>query len=456
MDPQPQSSPALLAAGLVVSLLAIGGMAYTGLQLGFVPGMQGSLSAAVSRTAPLKVISPNGGEVWTAGSTQNITWSGGAQSWKVSLLIMNEERTKTVNAIAPNVANTGSYAWTIPSDIPAGRYYLRAACTNCKSNVQNRTDFSDAPFIVAPAAPVNVVLSGTPSIQVTQNEGSSDTVTAKISFEVAAAEKDVWIAKKTAMSETPLKGHITQYYADGTTGIVSTAGDAVLVASGSTTGDSASGFKVLANTTRSFTLTITGTAHTTGVVGYKIVGIGYDTDLIVDTTSPVYSSGLADFKTQFVTATAVNNGPISISVISESAVSNDSDGADTGTFKIRYKLTAGGSPIYVSKLTTLGVGPRYRVWRAGSGSSINLSLTPATLVNLSTAATTPNGNYRIEAGQSQTFDLTVAVPVGQIGIADYYRLSLSDIYWDTDDDATPDQDYILPLLQTDYLYLDNG
>jgi hypothetical protein len=371
--------------------------------------------------------------------------------------------TTFVGAGATNVSVMNAvYTPTTP-----GTYLIRL-CANmihtgttviAESNITNNCGLQSVIRVSSSTTTVlsNVTLNGTPSMLVTTHAGSSDTYTAAIPFKVTAGAQDVWIANKSAMSETPLKGYITQYYATGYTGIANVAGDVVVSASGSTANDSSSGFKVPANGTRTFTLKVSGTGNITGLVGYKIIGIGYDTDSTVDSGSPIYSAGLlTDLKTPLAMVTAAMTGPIDFSVVSKSAVSDYSNGPDTGTFKVLYKLTAGINPIYVSRSTTLGVGTRYFVQRSNSVSSIDLTKTPAMLTNLSTSTPTANGNYRIGAGQSQTFELKVTVPIAQIGIAEFYRLNLGDIYWDTDDDATPDQDYILPLIRTDYLYLDNG
>jgi len=190
--PNPQSPDSIGApqiAGLLFGFLALGGLGYTGLQLGFVPGMQDSLPAAVSRAEHLKVTSPNGEEVWTVGSTQNITWSGGLTGWKMDLLLMDEAQTETIKTIATSTANTRSYPWTITSDISAGRYSLKVACKNCKSNVSGRTDFSDAAFTISTSSSMVTLLSSRAWVDDRQKEINFD-----LTYRVSSGSNPIYIS----------------------------------------------------------------------------------------------------------------------------------------------------------------------------------------------------------------------------------------------------------------------
>jgi hypothetical protein len=69
-------------------------------------------------TSSLSVSSPNGGESWLVGSTQNITWStsGTLANVKIEFSTNGGTSYSTIIASAPN---TGSYSWTVPNSASA-------------------------------------------------------------------------------------------------------------------------------------------------------------------------------------------------------------------------------------------------------------------------------------------------------------------------------------------------
>jgi len=69
----------------------------------------------ISTTSSLSVVSPNGGESFTAGSTQNITWtSTDVANIKIEYSINNGTSWGTIIASTPAAA--GSYSWTVPNN----------------------------------------------------------------------------------------------------------------------------------------------------------------------------------------------------------------------------------------------------------------------------------------------------------------------------------------------------
>lgn len=80
----------------------------------------GSIEIKQSLT-PLRIISPQSG-FFDQGSTMNILWEAKrAEKLKISL-VKNDSLERV---IASNINNTGSYAWTIPYNVPPGIYQLR-------------------------------------------------------------------------------------------------------------------------------------------------------------------------------------------------------------------------------------------------------------------------------------------------------------------------------------------
>jgi hypothetical protein len=97
------------------------------------------------------VTSPNGGEVWQAGSTKNITWNTtGVGSVKIEYTINNGVNWITIVESTPS---TGVYTW---SNVP------NSPSTNCKIRILDATDgqpsdLSDDFFTIASEEVINVV-----------------------------------------------------------------------------------------------------------------------------------------------------------------------------------------------------------------------------------------------------------------------------------------------------------
>jgi len=72
-------------------------------------------------STPLAVTSPNGGEVWAAGSTHDITWTQTGLTGSVTLdLYKGWEYQKTLGTAD---ASAGTFSWAIAADEPAGADY---------------------------------------------------------------------------------------------------------------------------------------------------------------------------------------------------------------------------------------------------------------------------------------------------------------------------------------------
>jgi hypothetical protein len=64
------------------------------------------------------VLSPNGGENWNGGEAHNITWSLTSSITSVNIDLSLDGGNSWL-PVASNVANSGSYPWTVPSSIDA-------------------------------------------------------------------------------------------------------------------------------------------------------------------------------------------------------------------------------------------------------------------------------------------------------------------------------------------------
>jgi hypothetical protein len=97
----------------------------------------------------LKVLVPNGGEIWKVGETYEIKWES-SQVDKINIELFAGE--KKAQTIAENVsAGDKSYKWTIPQTISSGKIYRVKIYDSKDSSV---SDVSDRPFAIeAPAPP---------------------------------------------------------------------------------------------------------------------------------------------------------------------------------------------------------------------------------------------------------------------------------------------------------------
>ena len=102
----------------------------------------------------ITLISPNGGEVWTPGSTQTIRWSSTSPTNtlgpNVKIQLWKDYGVKL--EIVYSTPNTGSYVWTIPSTLTTGTNYsmLIMGCTlnTAGSCTDYIIDMSDVDFTI--------------------------------------------------------------------------------------------------------------------------------------------------------------------------------------------------------------------------------------------------------------------------------------------------------------------
>ena len=104
------------------------------------------------QTSSIRVNSPNGGETWQAGSTQNIQWSSTyVTNIKIEYSADNGINYSTIIASTP--ASAGQYSWVVPNN----------PSTNCKIRISNSSnltvyDVSDAVFTISPLTAVISVI----------------------------------------------------------------------------------------------------------------------------------------------------------------------------------------------------------------------------------------------------------------------------------------------------------
>jgi len=106
-----------------------------------------------SPTSSIQITSPNGGENWQAGSTQNITWTS-TNVTNAKLEYTTDSGTNWSTIIASTPASGGSYAWTIPGT-PSAECKVRVTDINDST----KFDESDSLFTI-----FNGPCPGTPTV----------------------------------------------------------------------------------------------------------------------------------------------------------------------------------------------------------------------------------------------------------------------------------------------------
>ncbi|HOX97393.1 MAG TPA: hypothetical protein PL066_03540 [bacterium] len=102
-------------------------------------------------TAPtVQVLSPNGGEVWYNDTVYNITWNASddvALDPNPIYLYYSINNGSSWNLIASNLANSGSYAWTLPN---INSQYVKVRVSAYDSSANLGSDESDGFFTIRP------------------------------------------------------------------------------------------------------------------------------------------------------------------------------------------------------------------------------------------------------------------------------------------------------------------
>lgn len=104
-----------------------------------------SESFTIAGHPDIVVTSPSGGETLTPGGTATITWTSNVAAVGSEVKLKLYEMSTLQLVISQGTANTGSFVWNIPVDLPESNYYYMAV--QSKSNV-NIVDVSDDRFYV--------------------------------------------------------------------------------------------------------------------------------------------------------------------------------------------------------------------------------------------------------------------------------------------------------------------
>jgi hypothetical protein len=109
-----------------------------------------TITAPDTTSPTVTVTSPNGGESWAAGSVHNITWTATDNVAVTSVdILYSTDGGVTFTSIASGIANTGTYAWTVPNT-PTTNGFVKVVAHDGSGNVGQ--DVSNAAFTIS--APV--------------------------------------------------------------------------------------------------------------------------------------------------------------------------------------------------------------------------------------------------------------------------------------------------------------
>jgi len=131
------------------------------------------------------VTSPNGGESWAGGSTQNITWTASDSNMANTPITIEYYNSTAWVGIVTDEADDGTYEWTLPSDLNTVTTRVKVTAEDIEGNTGS--DLSDADFTIdssEPAAAVdsldpNPTSDTTPTFFGQANDGVSPVVSAQ-------------------------------------------------------------------------------------------------------------------------------------------------------------------------------------------------------------------------------------------------------------------------------------
>jgi hypothetical protein len=178
--------------------------------------------------------SPNGGEVWGAGSSHSITWNSGSitdallKNDPVTLSYSTDGGVTFSNTIATKLQNSGTYPWTVPS-VSSSTIRVRIAVQDSVGNISY--DTSNANFAIDNTPPVSSIaapLNGAKINTLAAISGSANDAGSGVSLVQVAIQKisagQYWTGSAWGGSITWLGATGTLSWSYNATGIGMTAG----------------------------------------------------------------------------------------------------------------------------------------------------------------------------------------------------------------------------------------
>ena len=96
----------------------------------------------INPSPTITIVSPNGGEEWVLGETNDITWTWTGLSISDNLLVESsvDNFVSSRQIIATGVANTGTYSWTITDDSLTGATLKTRITDGDRTDITDKTD----------------------------------------------------------------------------------------------------------------------------------------------------------------------------------------------------------------------------------------------------------------------------------------------------------------------------
>jgi galactose oxidase len=147
-------TPGLFRVGENIIAVAVKQAGSTSSDLSFALALEVEHGTTEPPPDTLRVLAPNGGEVFLAGSSTLIRWSSTGSISAVNL-DYSPDLGATWTPIAIGVANTGSYSWTVP-EVATNKALVRVSRTGGAPP----SDVSDAPFTITRETRSKVIVFG--------------------------------------------------------------------------------------------------------------------------------------------------------------------------------------------------------------------------------------------------------------------------------------------------------
>ncbi|MCE5249078.1 PQQ-binding-like beta-propeller repeat protein [bacterium] len=116
--------------------------------VGSADGYLYAFAPETSGAGTITLISPNGGETWQSGTTQNITWTSSNVD-SVRIDYSTDSGSSWNEIVSSTSAAPGSYEWTIPTSINSTKCLIRITSVGDSSV----NDTSNAVFTISPSSP---------------------------------------------------------------------------------------------------------------------------------------------------------------------------------------------------------------------------------------------------------------------------------------------------------------